>query len=61
MYLAQQESRALLDPLDSLVQRVSKEHVEEEAKRVIEEKWEGLEEKETRVKRARLGQRVLLV
>lgn len=61
MYLEQQESRALLDPLDSLVQRVSKEHVEEEAKRVIEEKWEDLEEKETRVKRARLGQRVLLV
>ena len=60
MYLEQQESRALLDPLDSLVQRVSKEHVEEEAKRVIEEKWEDLEEKETRVKRARLGQRVLL-
>jgi len=61
VYLEQQESRALLDPLDSLVQRVSKEHVEEEAKRVIEEKWEDLEEKETRVKRARLGQRVLLV
>lgn len=61
MYLEQQESRALLDPLDSLVQRVSKEHVEEEAKRVIEEKWEDLEEKEIRVKRARLGQRVLLV
>lgn len=61
MYLEQQESRALLDPPDSLVQRVSKEHVEEEAKRVIEEKWEDLEEKEIRVKRARLGQRVLLV
>jgi len=61
VYLEQQESRALLDPLDSLVQRVSKEHVEEEAKRVIEEKWEDLEEKEIRVKRARLGQRVLLV
>ena len=61
MYLEQQESQALLDPLDSLVQRVSKEHVEEEAKRVIEEKWEDLEEKEIRVKRARLGQRVLLV
>jgi len=60
VYLEQQESLALLDPPVFLVQKVLKERAVGEDKRVIVEKWEDLDEKETKVKRVRLGQRVLL-
>ena len=54
MLLVSLESLVLQEDLVSWVRKVLRDLVEEEDKRVTEEKWVSLEERENRVKRERL-------